>query len=179
MSPAAAYAEGKRVAELLAAIAHRSHNTHATIARCFAFVGPHLPLDRHFAIGNFLRDALGGGPIVVRGDGRSRRSYMYAADLAAWLWTILHRGQACRPYNVGSDCTVSVLEAAQAVAALREEPAAVHVEGNTSGSLAASNYAPAIERARRELGLEIETDFQTALARTYAWLKQQGSDTSC
>jgi dTDP-glucose 4,6-dehydratase len=178
MSPAAAYAEGKRVAELLAGIAHRSHQTHITIARCFAFVGPHLPLDRHFAIGNFLRDVLAGGPLIVRGDGKSRRSYMYAADLVVWLWTILHCGEACRPYNVGSDCTVSVLEAAHAVAALPEQPAAVRVEGNTSGNLAASNYVPAIERARRELGLKIESDFQTALARTYAWLKQQGSDTS-
>ena len=51
--PDSAYAEGKRISELMAAIHSKQSNCDIKIARCFAFVGPHLPLNSHFAIGNF------------------------------------------------------------------------------------------------------------------------------
>jgi dTDP-glucose 4,6-dehydratase len=165
--PAAAYAEGKRAAETLAAIAARA-GLRATIARGFAFVGPHLPLEGGYAAGNFVRDALAGGPIRVGGDGTPLRSYLYASDLAAWLWTILLRGQAGRAYNVGSERAVSIVDLARAVAA-EAGGCAVEVAGEPRPGVPPERYVPSTQRARDELDLHETVELEDAIRRTLAW----------
>jgi dTDP-glucose 4,6-dehydratase len=170
--PASAYGEGKRLAELLCATYARAYGIEIPIARCFAFVGPHLPLDSHFAIGNFIRDAMAGGPVRVGGDGTPMRSYLYAADLAVWLWTILLQGPSLRPFNVGSDEAHSIADIARAVAATLstpEEPISVEFAREADPSKPRLQYVPSTERARTELGLRQSVPLADAIARTAGW----------
>ena len=169
----AVYAHAKRLAESLC-VAAGGRRLQPVIARGFAFVGPLLPLDAHFAVGNFLRDALAGRPIEVLSDGRTVRSYMHAVDLTIWLTTLLVRGAPGRAYNVGSDRAVSVAELAGLVAACATPPLPVRVR-DPAGPGPAPRYVPAIDRARSELGLELAVGLPEALARTFAWARREQS----
>lgn len=165
--PGAAYAEGKRAAEQLAIQHGREAGLAVTLARGFAFVGPHLPLDAHFAIGNFLGDALAGRPIRVGGDGSPFRSYQYGSDLAAWLWTILLRGEAGRAYNVGSEEAISIGELARRVGARFGVP--VTIAREPSPERPAERYVPSTARARTDLGAREVVSLDEAIERTARW----------
>ena len=163
-----AYGESKRLSEFAFTSYGRTFGFAAVIARLFAFVGPHLPLDANYAAGNFVRDALAGGPIAVGGDGTPFRSYLYAADLAAWLWTLLVRGEGGRAYNVGSSDAVSIAQLAAHAAAL-VPGARVEIAQRPVPGAPAARYVPDVTRAEHELGLRAWTSLDESIARTYAF----------
>jgi nucleoside-diphosphate-sugar epimerase len=174
LDPASVYAEGKRISEQMCALQSMHSPIEIKIARCFAFVGPHLPLDTHFAIGNFIGDVLAGKPIRINGDGTPRRSYLYASDLAIWLWTMLFQSPHLIPVNVGSDHDLSILELAQAVVQSLKASLDIHVAKEATPGADVARYVPSVDRARRLLGLNENVDLQEAIRRTAAWYVAEG-----
>lgn len=163
-----AYAEGKRAAELLCALYARQHGIESKLARCFAFVGPNLPLDIHFAIGNFIRDVMAKKTIQVNGDGTPYRSYLYAADLTFWLWTVLVNGKTSTPYNIGSDEAISIGE----LAALVDRTlggSGVSVREKPKAGVSPKRYVPSVTRAKTELGLTQTVTLEQAIIKTARW----------
>jgi dTDP-glucose 4,6-dehydratase len=174
MKASSAYGEGKRAAELLCACYHGNHPMlQPLIARCFAFVGPFLPLDVHFAIGNFIRDLLRGGPVRVAGDGSPYRSYLYAADLAAWLWTILFRGEPLLPYNVGSDDAIDIEALANLVAWHGEPRCEVSVAKKRNSTTAPARYVPDVTRITSSLHVSQWIGLEDSIGRTINFHRQE------
>ena len=176
--PASAYGEAKRLAELLCSIYQKEYNIETTIARCFAFVGPYLNLNIHYAVGNFIRDGLAGlsacnaqagGPISVSGDGTPYRSYLYAADLAIWLWTILFRGVQGEAYNVGSEHAISIRDLAYQVAASFPNSPKIVIAKSPLPGRPAERYVPSIKKAIESLGLDSWIKLDEALHKTIKW----------
>jgi dTDP-glucose 4,6-dehydratase len=173
-SGGAIYGEGKRAGEMISALFGKEFGFEAKIARPFAFVGPYLPLDAHFAAGNFIGDAISRRDITVRGDGTPYRSYMYPADLALWLLAILLNGAPGRAYNVGSDSPISILELAERVASSMAPPLGVRVVKPQADMLSAkperpARYVPSVKRARDELGLRFNFSLGEAISATINW----------
>lgn len=166
LNPANAYSLAKLAAEHLCALYQNQHGLEAVIARCFAFVGPDLPLDVHFAIGNFIRDALTGEAITVDGDGTPLRTYLDQVDLAHWLVTLLERGRAGEAYNVGSDEVVSIAELAHLVRDLLAPGKPVRILGAASDTAGHNRYVPDIRKAWEELGLRVTIPLAEAIRRT-------------
>ena len=168
MGRAASYGEGKRLSELLCAVYARQFGLETVIARCFAFVGPYLPLDGHYAAGNFLGDGLRGETLQIGGDGTPRRSYLYASDLAVWLWTLLFRGASARPYNVGSEEDLSIADLAQKIAA-QFGSLLIEIARTADPNTPPERYVPATNRAQTELGLRQTVALEQALEKTIRW----------
>jgi len=169
-----ALGEGKRAAELLCTIYSYKYRIETIVARCFSFIGPHLPLDIHYAIGNFIRDGILKQPIIVQGDGTPLRSYLFAVDLAVWLWTILLRGKAGQAYNVGSDQAVSITELAALVSQCFSPASEFQILKKTIIGQPIDRYIPDIQLAKRELGLMVYTSLQNAIEKTVEWNYQRG-----
>lgn len=161
-----AYSVAKRCAEHLCALYQDRYGLETVVARCFAFVGRDLPLDVHFAIGNFIRDALTQPEITVSGDGTPIRSYMDQRDLARWLTKLLRFGRAGEAYNVGSDQAISIRELAHLVRDTIAPRKSVRVIGQVSEQNFRNRYVPSIQKARVHLGLCLDFSLEVSIKET-------------
>lgn len=125
-------------------------------------------------MGNFIGNLLKDENIIVNGDGTPRRSYLYAADLVIWVFTILLKGESSRPYNVGSDNDVSISDLANRVKEISKK-VQVEVLGKSADGTQVDRYVPSIGRAKSELHLGCLVDLDDALRRTFDFhLKNKG-----
>lgn len=165
------YAAAKRDSEHAIALLGGA-GLNVSIARCFAFVGKHLPRDRSFAIGNFIENGLCGESIVVNAKNLVYRSYLHSDDLVQWLMRIGEMASsACPIYNVGSDEAISIQDLAKKLAFYFQVDLQLpQIEG---GSV--DRYIPSIEKARA-IGCQIEYPLDKAIEVTVsALLRQQVS----
>ena len=170
-SPLSAYAEGKRVSEWLACAVAAETKLRVKVARIYAQLGPYLPMDKHFAIGNFINDALANKEIIIRGDGTPFRSYLYAADTAIWLWAMVMRGESGRAWNVGGDEGLSIADLSLRVAKNIGSKKGSKILTPSDPDKRTEFYVPNVKRAQSELKLPKPIGLDEAILRTADWIK--------
>lgn len=164
LNPFNAYGVAKRQAEHLCSLYGQQYGIETVIARCFAFVGHDLPRNAHFAIGNFIRDAIERQEITVNGNGSPIRSYMHQSDLAHWLLTLLQHGSSGNAYNVGSDEAINMADLAHLVRDILSPKKKVEIKGAAlADNLFRSRYVPNVSKAKMDLGLELTVPLEKAI----------------
>lgn len=154
------YSLAKIACEHLVYLSSRKLDFHYNIARCFSFYGQDMPLNVHFAIGNFIEDALTGPTINIKGDGTAIRSYMHQNDLADWLLTIMSKGENGAVYNVGSEEAISISALAQKVRDLLAPAKEVQITGVKIQRPHRSVYVPSTKLIRSSLGVREKMIFE-------------------
>lgn len=173
-APITAYGRGKCIAEKRCIEVGEQNGFSALIARCFAFVGPYLSLDIHFAIGNFIRDCLANRTIIIQGDGTPLRSYLYSDDLVDWLFSIFKNGVHGRPYNIGSAESISIADLACRVRQCAQTDNSIEIKGQPVPGQAVMRYVPDVHRIQRELGVKQHIHLDEAIRLTLAWHRANG-----
>ena len=134
--------------------------------RLYAFAGPHLPLDEHFAIGNFVSSALQGKPINIHGNSNTTRSYLYPSDLVHCLLQ-LSVSDSNEIINIGSDIPISVLSLAEKVSTIVGNVPIIQ----SGEDKQPSNYVPSITNLRKYVTDKPFIPIDEILVRWAKWLK--------
>lgn len=166
-SSKSAYAEGKRVAEFLFSEAGRKGLLKPLLGRLFAFSGEGLPQNRHFALGNFVRDARSKNVVTVRGSGLDVRSYLDSKDMAIWLFKMASLENINTPLNIGSSSAISIASLAHKVQQRAEivlnRRVEVEVLGEKNALDGANYYVPSTLLTKKTLAVEEWTSIDNSI----------------
>jgi dTDP-glucose 4,6-dehydratase len=171
-----AYAESKRMAETLCAIYRNQQHLPITIIRPFAFVGPYQSLEKPWAINNFIRDGLLGGPIRILGNGETIRSYLYGSDMAYWILKALTVGKLGSTYNVGSEQSISLNDLAQKIADTIDKKIAIVSKSSKETYQHISVAVPDTSKIMHDTNVKTVFSLEDALKRTIRWQQAIGNN---
>jgi nucleoside-diphosphate-sugar epimerase len=170
-SELSAYGEAKVKAELSISQFCKDNDIPYNLARCFAFIGPYLPLDKSYAAGNFFLDSISNRQIIIKGDGSPQRGYLYMSDLVSALLALLMHKETNTIFNIGSSELISIKELAEKVSALYStKPVKVLQTQREDQNI--NCYAPNIQKATSELAWSPKVTLDESLVRFKNWLSQ-------
>lgn len=137
------YPEAKRMCESLCVSYCSEYGVPATIARLTQTFGPGVQADDNRVFAEFARCAINKRDIILHTKGETKRSYVYTADAARAILSILLLGTPAQAYNVAnSDTYCTIYEMAQMVAAdLAQNEISVRCELTDAEKL---GYAPVL-----------------------------------
>lgn len=108
------YKASKILSEKIILQANNSKNFLGINGRLWTFYGKGIPLDAHFAIGNFMLNVLNEEEVTVKGNANTLRSYLYPVDMTVQIIVATVYGNKAH-VSIGSQVPISIGELAKTV----------------------------------------------------------------
>ena len=134
--------------------------------RFFTFLGPYLAMDQHYAIGNFLRNALRGEKVQVKGNPLTTRSYLYPTDMVSWLLSVIV-SPTIEAIHIGSEVSFQMKELAEIVSNLFGSGDVEYLDE----SQVISNYVPETQQIRSIYNVSQIVNLEDGMRRWVDWLR--------
>jgi dTDP-glucose 4,6-dehydratase len=163
------YAASKAGADLLALAYHHTFGVPVIITRCSNNYGPYQFPEKLIPL--MITNALEGKPLPVYGDGRNVRDWIHVRDHASAIAAVLRKGAPGRVYNIGAGNEWANIDLVRTVVRLvgASEDLIALVKDRPGHD---RRYAIDAARIRSELGWKPEIDFETGLADTVRWYRE-------
>jgi dTDP-glucose 4,6-dehydratase len=167
------YIKSKLLIDEILNKAHVQNQINFNSPRLFAFAGPLITLNEHFAVGNFINDVLNGREIQIKGNPNTVRSYMYPTDLICILLKLI-QSPSKGDVNIGSDEPVRMADLAAKISDLASS---VGIRMSNPGDVP-SNYVPSIKNLRDEIWPSPFVTLDLSLEKWIYWLKTKDLSSS-
>lgn len=173
--PRACYDESKRYGETLCVNFAEQYGLPIKVVRPFNNYGPGLKISDKRVLPDFAQDVLSGRDMVLRSDGRPKRTFCYVADAITGYYKALVNGLPGEAYNIGvEDPEVSMGELAEKVAGLGRD--LFGYRGSVVSQVDAEylidnpdRRCPVIAKARTHLGYAPSIGLDEGLRRSLLW----------
>lgn len=173
------YSISKIVGEFYAVYFHKQHGLPTVRARFQNVYGPGEILGAgewwgtpatvwRNVIPTFIYRAIQNMPLIVENEGISTRDFIYVDDIVRGLMLCATEGKAGDVYNLASGVETSILNLAEMISSLMENPAKIQLGLKRDWDNSGRRFGSTV-KTRDELSFEASVDLQEGLARTIEW----------
>ena len=160
------YAAAKREVEKVLEESSFNSGVNFCSPRLYTFAGPGIALDAHFAIGNFIHDAMSGRDVLVKGSPETIRSFLHPIDMTVQLLDCWFAAEVPTFPDIGSYIPIKLSELAQVISSKLGNGKVKILDGNQIPS----TYIP--DNPTYPLNYQ-HIDLEQSIDRWASWLSLQ------
>jgi len=166
--PRSPYSAAKAASDHLVRAYFHTYGLPITISNCSNNYGPYANPEKMIPL--FVTNLIEGKKVPIYGEGKNIRDWIHVNDHNRGVDFIIRKGKIGETYCLGGDSEKTNLEITESILKLmgKGEEMVEHVADRLGHDL---RYAIDYSKAKNELGWEPQIDFNTGLAMTVEWYK--------